>query len=719
VRFWILHQLVSYLLVSSAILALALSEELPPVTLVLTCTAVLGSWFVTPRPDGRWGPRLWTLATLAFLAYSVLDVLLGDAALLGSGVHFLLFLIVNKLFNRRQSRDYLQLYVLSFAALIAAAALNTDLSFAFCFLLYVIFATWSLVLLHLRREMEENYLLRHTDPDLAAKRVEVHRILHSKRIVSGRFLLATSLLSLSIFLASTLLFLLFPRVGFGFLFGRSRLGVSMAGFSEQIELGSFGRIKDNPAVVLRVELPDHPQRDRLAWRWRGISFDRYDGYAWRKDRTGWKQLQRGRAPRLFLVDPKANLGRAFRAQVYQEPVSDTNVLFSPGRPLAVQLPEKRTYSAGDPRYVRRDLHGDLSLDGDPSLSISYLLYFVDEPPSPAILKALDRPDPRSITQRYLQLPPLSPRVKALAEEVTRGLISRYDRVVAIEQHLRRNYRYTVDLRRNEALSPLDDFLFEQRAGHCEYFSTAMVILLRSLGIPARNINGFLGGEWNPYGRYYTVRQGDAHSWVEVYFEGAGWIPFDPTPPQIRGGPRESGFFAAIAAFIDSLRLKWNKWVVEYDLAKQVGLFQKISAWFRNLFSQSGLSELGRDLRDFLGSAWGVALGAGLGGLVVLFFIRRRRKRPAARGQDQGRQREITRLYLDLLQALRSRGIEKPPFQTPRGFARALAQARLDLAPTVSLVTEVYNAVRFGGRPLDSAELHRIRSLIRELAEKRR
>lgn len=718
-RFLVLHQLVSYLLVSSAILALALSEELAPAILVVTLAALPASWFVTPRPGGRWGPRLWTIATLAFLIYSLLDVLLGDAALLGSGVQFLLFLIVNKLFNRRQSRDYLQLYVLSFVALVAAAALNTDLSFAFCFLLYVIFATWSLVLLHLRREMEENYLLRHTDPDQAAKRVEVHRILHSKRIVGGRFLLATSLLSLAIFLASTLLFLLFPRVGFGFLFGKSRLGVSMAGFSEQIELGSFGRIKDNPAVVLRVEIPDYPPRDRLAWRWRGISFDRYDGHTWRKDRTGWKPLQRGRLPRQFVMDPRADLGRAIRAQVYQEPVSDTNVLFSPGRPLAIQLPEKRTYSAGDPRYVRRDLHGDLSLDGDPSLSVSYLLHFATEEPAPAALRALAGPDPRSITQRYLQLPPLSSRVKALAEEVTRGLAYRHDRVVAIEQHLRRNYRYTLDLGRNEALTPLDDFLFEQRAGHCEYFSTAMVVLLRTLGIPARNVNGFLGGEWNPYGRYYTVRQGDAHSWVEVYFEGSGWITFDPTPPQLRGGPRESGFFASLSAFIDSIRLKWQKYVVEYDLAKQVGLFREIAAWFRDLFSQSGLKQLGRDLRDFFGSAWGVALVAGLTGLTVLFFVRRRRKRPAPRGRDQGRRREITDLYLKLLQALRSRGLEKPPFQTPRGFARALAQARLDFAPTVSLITEVYNSVRFGGRPLDHAELHRIRSLVRELNEKRR
>jgi transglutaminase-like putative cysteine protease len=718
-KFAVLHKLVSYLLVSSALLALSLSGELPPVALVLCCGAVLGSWFFEPSASSRWGPRLWTIATLAFLVFTLFDVFLGEAGALMSGVNFLLFLLVNKLFNRRNSRDYLQLYVLSFVTMVAAAALNTDLSFAVSFLLYVICATWSLILLHLRREMEENYLLRHTEPDAEAKRVEVQRILHSKRIVSGRFLVATSLLSLGIFFASSLLFLLFPRVGFGFMFGRSRHGVSMAGFSERIELGQFGTIRDNPAVVLRVELPEMPPRERLHWRWRGISFDHYDGRTWRKERTGYKQLKRGRVARMFVVERNPDLRRAHRALVYMEPVSDSHVLFTPGRPLAVQLPQKRTYSAADPRYVRRDMHGDLSLDGDPSVASSYTIWFDLEEARPDDLRAATARAPRALQRRYTQRPPLSSRVRERALEVTRGARTQYDQVLAVERHLRTSYRYTLDLKGSDSRSPIQDFLFEQKEGHCEYFSTAMVMLLRTLEIPARNVNGFLGGEWNPYGRYYTVRQGDAHSWVEVYFEGHGWVPFDPTPPSGRMRRQESGVLAAISAFIDSIRLKWYKYVIEYDLGKQVGFFRGIANWFRKTFSSASLKSFGRDLRDFFGSPWGLAAAAAVAALVVFRILWRRRRAQTPGRRAAVRRREITDLYLKLLDLLRTLGHEKPEPQTPQAFAERLAARKSPLAPTVQRITETYNQVRFGGRPLSDAELREVKGLVRRIAEARR
>jgi transglutaminase-like putative cysteine protease len=715
-RFAALHKLVSYLLVGSALLALAFSGELSPVTTVLVFAAMPVSWFLEPRPGGRWGARLWTATTLAVLLYTALDVFVGDTPALVSGVNFLLFLVVNKLFNRRQSRDYLQLYVLSFVTLVAAAALNNDLSFAPCFLMYIICATWSLIFLHLRREMEENYLLRHTEPDAQAKRVEVQRILHSRRIVGGRFLFATSLLSIGIFVASSLLFFLFPRVGFGLLLGKSRAGLSMAGFSERIELGQFGVIKDNPTIVLRAELPDLPPRPRLDWRWRGIAFDRYDGKTWRKDTAGWKQLKRGRGRThgLFLVVDAPDLSRALRAQVYLEPVSDSNVLFTPGKPLAVQLPEKRTYTAADPRYVRRDSLGDLSMDGDPSLSVSYTVLFTEEEPTPAALRAAPERTPGRIATRYLQLPRLSPQVQELAQSITRGIDGRYDRILAVERYLRGNYTYTLDLKRNSALAPLEDFLFEQKAGHCEYFSTAMVILLRTLGIAARNVNGFLGGEWNPYGRYYAVRQGDAHSWVEVYFQGFGWVPFDPTPPDARIRRQETGFFAAIAAFIDSLRLKWHKYVVEYDLGKQVGFFRGIANWFRSVFSGASLKKLGEDLREFFSGAPGIALLALLCAIPVgLFFWRRRRSRMPGR-QAEARRREITELYLKLLDGVRTLGYDKPAAQTPLAFADSLRRRKASVAEPVHTFTEAYNAVRFGGRPLTNEQVRELKLLVRSL-----
>src|SRR6202008_3744488 len=111
------------------------------------------------------------------------------------------------------------------------------------------------------------------------------------------------------------------------------------------------------------------------------------------------------------------------------------------------------------------------------------------------------------------------------------------------------------------LAPLEDFLFVQRRGHCEYFATALAILLRTQGIPTRVVNGFFGGEWNEFGGYYAVRQGDAHAWVEGYFPEAGWVMFDPTPtaPLSRGGI--FGFFDRL---YDAARIRWFTYVIDYD-----------------------------------------------------------------------------------------------------------------------------------------------------------
>src|SRR5262249_34194485 len=140
--------------------------------------------------------------------------------------------------------------------------------------------------------------------------------------------------------------------------------------------------------------------------------------------------------------------------------------------------------------------------------------------------------------RYLQLPSsLEPAVASLAKQIVGDAQAPAEKAERVARYLRANFRYTLDLSRDESRAPLEDFLFVERQGHCEYFAPAMAILLRTQGVPTRVVNGFLGGEWNEFGGYYAIRQGDAHSWVEVYLPGVGFTPFDPTPttPLVRGG----------------------------------------------------------------------------------------------------------------------------------------------------------------------------------------
>ena len=122
----------------------------------------------------------------------------------------------------------------------------------------------------------------------------------------------------------------------------------------------------------------------------------------------------------------------------------------------------------------------------------------------------------AVHRNYIQLPNnLSNRVQALSKQLIKPEQTVLEAAQRVESFLKRNLQYTLSLERDETLSPLDDFLFQQRRGHCEYFATAMAVLLRASGVATRLVNGFHGGKWNQFGNYVAVSHGDAHSWVEV------------------------------------------------------------------------------------------------------------------------------------------------------------------------------------------------------------
>ena len=199
---------------------------------------------------------------------------------LGIGGQFLMWLAVAKAFNRKAARDWQQLYLLSFLMLVAGSVLNADLTYGACFLGFVISSTWALTLFHLRREMEDNLLVKHA-ADRASERVEVRRILDSKRIVGTKFFVGTGALSFGVFLGSAIVFLSLPRVGAGF-FLKTRGGTSFAGFSDAgVKLGGHGVIKNDDTVVMRVEIdPKFGGLDAPEIHWRGVAFEKYEAGQW-------------------------------------------------------------------------------------------------------------------------------------------------------------------------------------------------------------------------------------------------------------------------------------------------------------------------------------------------------------------------------------------------------------------------------------------------------
>jgi transglutaminase-like putative cysteine protease len=177
-----------------------------------------------------------------------------------------------------------------------------------------------------------------------------------------------------------------------------------------------------------------------------------------------------------------------------------------------------------------------------------------------------------------ELSGVTERIGELAVEVA-GSGSVAEQAERIESYLIQNYDYTLDLLGFDSGSPVEDFLFSTRRGHCEYFASSMVLMLRSVGIRSRLATGYLGAEYNPFEGYYIVRQSNAHAWVEAYLPDEGWRVFDPTPPDGRPVIESSGTRLLFEQAWDFLIFRWDRYVLTFGFADQVGIFSRFqSLW---------------------------------------------------------------------------------------------------------------------------------------------
>jgi hypothetical protein len=702
-RFAQAHKTTSYLMIVAAFGALISGGTLSPLAGLLGVAGLVTSWFWEPprvRYE-RWALP-WTIASLAVLALSVaLAFASGD--ILGTGANFLVWLVVVKAHNRRAAKDWQQLYLLAFLMLVAGSVLNTDLTYGVCFLVFVVAATWALILFHLRREMEDNFLLKHADDH--SERVEVRRILESRRIVDRRFFVGTGLVSIGVFALSAVIFLAIPRVGIGFLW-KNRSGLNLVGFSDGSKLGGHGRLKSDATVVMRVKVDDaYEGRDAPYLHWRGVSFDEYKDGAWSRSARAPRTAEQPGAPRrgrlrYFLdydrdqatsAQIEAALGGAMHQDIWLDPL-DADALFGASMPLAFELDAPLGGSRSRPADDKND-----ELRWEHGSTIHYTVWSRIDPPPAAALRDATGPLPAGY-EVYLQLPPeITPRTRALALEITKRAATDYDKAIAIQAWLVRNLHYSLDLEDPGSQEPIDYFLFDRKAGHCEYFASAFVILARAAGVPARDVNGFLGGEWNEYDDYIAVRAGDAHSWAEVYFPGAGWVTFDATPPSLvdelgRGG---TGILSRIRRFFDTLRFHWTKWVVEYDLYQQLALFRTIGRAIK-----AGAAGVKAGLAAALawtGRNWPVPVVLGVIAFVLLARrLRRRAGRSLAVARTHRARGPIAAAYAAVVHRLARRGHPRDPSATPRELARDLAARGVPGAAELGELTELYYRAEWGG-----------------------
>ncbi|HEY3806435.1 MAG TPA: DUF3488 and transglutaminase-like domain-containing protein [Kofleriaceae bacterium] len=701
-RFAAAHKAATYLLVACAYVAMIAGGGVSPLIALAGAVGLVGSWWWEPPlvRFERWS-WVWTVASLFALVYSVLTAIVtGD--FLGVGAQFLVWLVVAKAYNRRAARDWQQIYLLSFLMLVAGSVLDPDLTYGVCFLGYVIAATWAMTLFHLRREMEDNLLVKHA-ADRASERVEVRRILDSKRIVGARFFVGTGALSFGVFLISAAVFLALPRVGFGF-FLKTKNSLVLRGFADTVKLGGHGLLKDDPTVVMRVEVASQiGGRNAPEIHWRGVAFDQYRSGTWRVSHDAPSTLDIVDSPRpgverhtLNWIWSRPSEGDAIervgaRQDIWLEPL-DSDAMFGASLPRVFER-------AGQLRRPNRTNMQNDELRLEHSGTIHYTVWSQLAPPPVTVLRKASGPLPPNY-QVYLQLPldEISPRTIALAHKIADGKSNNYDKAVAIREWLVDNLGYTLELvepRRGQ--EPLDFFLFDRKKGHCEYFASAFAIMARIVGIPTREVDGFLGGEWNEYQGYVAVRAGDAHAWDEVFFPGSGWVTFDPTPPDRndplgRGG---EGWRAKMSRLMDTMRFQWTKWVIEYDLVAQLSLFRDLGSALKH-----GATEL-RDVLVRVVRLWPLLVGIGGIVLAVVLFQRRRALAlaPTSGGPPRGRT-SIGRVYDAVGRRLAKAGFARPPAQTPRELVARVPQA---IADDVRELTELYYSAEWGGNIDPAAE----------------
>jgi len=310
------------------------------------------------------------------------------------------------------------------------------------------------------------------------------------------------------------------------------------------------------------------------------------------------------------------------------------------------------------------------------------------------------------------------RVAELAREWTEDAETTFAKAMVIETRLRHDYLYSLTPRAQGNF--IDDFLFEVKEGHCEYFATSMAVLLRNLGIPARVVNGYYSSEWNAISGNCTVRNRDAHSWVEAWLgDDYGWMTFDPTPPGgvARRGDR-SALLDSMSRVMDAVRVRWYRYVVDYSISDQVSAIRKAMHWRRQIMNFLGESNiLGLDsdtasrieLGDFSREIdWRpVALASGVVSLVLFWqgwlWLRRRRR---------NRMSDI-RYYDELLRSLKRHGLSIGHGQTPREFAHLVGKSNQEWQE-FERATEVYYQTRYQGKQPEPTELQLISELKKRL-----
>ena len=534
-----------YLLAFTGFGTLASTGGLDTATIVLVSGALLfRGYLLVKRRTLHISERWTTILTVAYIAFYLVDYFFLSGGFLNATVHLVLFVMVMRLFSAQRRRDQYFIAVIAFLMVLAAAVLTVDSIFLLAFAGFMLVAVVTFILMEMSHASGKANILAKETADARAYR-------HMAFSLAG----TAPVIVVFILLGAAMIFFLLPRFSAGYLSAYSPGSQLSTGFSDKVELGSIGRIQQSSAVVMHIHI-DGDQAGGYDLKWRGVTLSDFDGKTWANPHRLYRLPRVPNGP--FILSSGPGTAYRYERRIHYE------VLMEPmGSSVFFLAPEARS------------LAGNYSLigtDGDDSFFNLDLEHPVERYEASSILSQgegsnsdFEKTVSPQVLKRYTKVPSLDPRIPLLAERVGGSAPDDYGKALAIETYLKTNFGYTLELPSAIQPDPLSNFLFERKKGHCEYFASAMAIMLRTQGIPSRVVNGFRTGEFNDVSSQYVVRASNAHSWVEAFFPGRGWVSFDPTPAG--SGEMHTGW-SRLMLYLDAAASFWREWVISYDFGHQ-------------------------------------------------------------------------------------------------------------------------------------------------------
>ncbi len=694
-----------------AMLALWNQHALATSVVLLSLAGVsLGSYVShLRRHKNNWWIKLVLTAAMTYLLVTFLSEIGGSYADLRLPLASLfLWLLVLHSFDLPGRKDLLLMVVSSFILLGLASAFSLTTAFLFSILLYLLVAIPTMIVMESGRMKEGALVL---EPATPAGRQGWRETARATVVACTVILLlgtgASALLPQEYHYAGVL-----PFSPSRIFFGSGQDGVlnpgypdlpshlpdsplpvnpdAYSGIASFVDLRMRGRLSDTLLMRVKSTTPSY---------WRGMVFDAYLGSGWERSNDGstslvadWGYFRTTRG------EAQAPGWTSRSVQTFYVERELPNVIYGAYRPNTVYFPSNR---------IEQDAYLGLR---SPFLLDKGLVYSVvsDVPTPPAeALRAYPAVGTEGEFEQYLRLPEVSERLRGLVEEVTAGYEAPYDKALALQDHLKKAYDYSlVPPSQGPDEDSVDFFLFESGQGTCEHFATALAVMCRASGIPSRLVTGYATGDFNPFTGMYEVAASDAHAWVELYFKGAGWVPFEATPGFTWPDEEAGSPYYSVVETLKWLGERLSGLLPDWLRSGTAGAFRAVGGFF------SGVASFG-----YRNPSAGVAMLLALLLPAAILLLRRRRRIRGEPALATTPREMIVADFLGFSASLARRGKGRDPSTTPREYLQSLEE-RASSEEAEELADTLYRA-RYDDRELGEFEALDFRARIRELSERLR